>query len=56
MTSTILNNMEKGIAQLTDEIVKMNDKLESLEKRIARLEESTNDNVKEETTKNKDDK
>lgn len=56
LTPTALNNMEKGIAQLTDEIIKMNDKLESLEKRIAGLEEKTNDNVKEETTKDKDDK
>ena len=56
MTSTALNNMKKGIAQLTDEIINMNDKLESLEKRIAGLEENTNDNVKEETTKDKDDK
>lgn len=56
MTSTALNNMKKGIAQLTDEIIKMNEKLESLEKRIAGLEENANDNVKEETTKDKDDK
>ena len=56
MTPAALNNMEKGIAQLTNEIIKINDKLESLEKRIARLEENTNDNIKEKTTKDEDDK
>ena len=54
LSPTALNNMEKGIAQLTEEVIKIGQKLESLEKRIDSLEDDAKGVVEYEPEKEED--